>query len=63
MVVQILKEQYLTYRRVFLQDCTDVFEEKRKQRQAEAERGKVKTGPPPFSAAMGQTTTALAAGG
>ena len=46
---------------MFLQDSTDVFEEKRRRRQVEAERGTVKTGPPPFSAAMGQATTALAA--
>ena len=59
--VQVLKEQYLTYRRIFLQDSSDVFEERRKQKQAEGGRGKVKTGPPPFSAAMGQATTALAA--
>ena len=57
---QILREQYLAYCRVFLQDSTDVFEERRK-REAETERAKVKTGPPPFSAAMGQATTALAA--
>ena len=60
-MVQILREQYLTYRRVFLQDSTDVFEERRERRQALSERAKVKTGPPPFSAAMGQATTALAA--
>ncbi|CAI8011148.1 Nucleoporin p58/p45 [Geodia barretti] len=59
--VQILREQYLAYRRVFLQDSTDVFEDRRRRREAESERGKVKTGPPPFSAAMGQATTALAA--
>ena len=46
---------------MFLQDSTDVFEERRKQSQAEAERGRVRTGPPPFSAAMGQATAALAA--
>ena len=60
-ISQVLREQYLAYRRVFLQDSTDVFEERRRRREAEAERGKVKTGPPPFSAAMGQATTALAA--
>ena len=59
---QSLREQYLTYRRVFLQDSSDVFEERRRRRRlVEAERGRVKTGPPPFSTAMGQTTTALAA--
>ena len=57
----MLREQCLAYRRVFLQDSTDVFEERRRRRQTEAERGRVKTGPPPFSAAMGQATTALAA--
>ena len=51
----------MTYRRVFLQDSTDVFEERKKRAQLEAERVKVKTGPPPFSAAMGQATAALAA--
>ena len=59
--IQILREQYLAYRRVFLQDSTDVFEDRRRRREAESERGRVKTGPPPFSAAMGQATTALAA--
>ena len=46
---------------MFLQDSTDVFEERKKRAQLEAERVKVKTGPPPFSAAMGQATAALAA--
>ena len=60
-ICQILREQYLAYRRVFLQDSTDMFEDRRRKREAESERGRVKTGPPPFSAAMGQATTALAA--
>eukprot|EP00731_Ephydatia_muelleri_P021104 Em0013g831a len=59
--VESLKEQYLTYRYVFLQDTTDVFDERRKRTKLESASQQVKRGPPPFSSVMGQATAALAA--
>ena len=59
--VQLLKEQYLTYRYVFLQDTTDVFDERKKRTKLESTSQQVKKGPPPFSSVMGQATAALAA--
>lgn len=58
---QILKHQYLNYRRAFLEDSTDVFESKRAATKKYQSAPRVTTGPAPFSSVPNATAVAMAA--
>ncbi|XP_029698688.1 nucleoporin p58/p45 isoform X1 [Takifugu rubripes] len=59
--VKILKHQYLSYRRAFLEDSTDVFESKRASNRKWQGTPKVTTGPAPFSSVPNAAAVAMAA--
>ncbi|XP_034020822.1 nucleoporin p58/p45 isoform X3 [Thalassophryne amazonica] len=59
--VKILKHQYLSYRRAFLEDSTDVFESKRVSRRKWQNAPRVTTGPAPFSSVPNAAAVAMAA--
>ncbi|KAM9774809.1 nucleoporin p58/p45 isoform X1 [Syngnathus typhle] len=59
--VKILKHQYLTYRRAFLGDSTDVFESKRASNRKWQSAPRVATGPAPFSSVPNAAAVAMAA--
>ncbi|KAM3860505.1 nucleoporin p58/p45 [Diretmus argenteus] len=59
--VKILKHQYLSYRRAFLEDSTDVFESKRASNRKWQTTPRVTTGPAPFSSAPNAAAVAMAA--
>ncbi|XP_071369245.1 nucleoporin p58/p45 isoform X2 [Centroberyx affinis] len=59
--VKILKHQYLSYRRAFLEDSTDVFESKRASNRKWQSAPRVTTGPAPFSSAPNAAAVAMAA--
>lgn len=60
-VLQILKHQYLSYRRAFLEDSTDVFESKRASSRKWQNAPRVTTGPAPFSSVPNAAAVAMAA--
>ncbi|XP_061521973.1 nucleoporin p58/p45 isoform X1 [Phycodurus eques] len=59
--VKILKHQYLSYRRAFLEDSTDVFESKRESNRKWQSTPRVTTGPAPFSSVPNAAAVAMAA--
>ncbi|XP_058489290.1 nucleoporin p58/p45 isoform X3 [Solea solea] len=59
--VKILKHQYLSYRRAFLEDSTDVFESKRATNRKWQSAPRVTTGPAPFSSVPNAAAVAMAA--
>ncbi|CAJ1082374.1 Nucleoporin p58/p45 [Xyrichtys novacula] len=59
--VKILKHQYLSYRRAFLEDSTDVFESKRATNRKWQSAPRVMTGPAPFSSVPNAAAVAMAA--
>ncbi|XP_029955661.1 nucleoporin p58/p45 isoform X2 [Salarias fasciatus] len=59
--VKILKHQYLSYRRAFLEDSTDVFESKRASARKWQSVPRVTTGPAPFSSVPNAAAVAMAA--
>ncbi|TDG97170.1 hypothetical protein EPR50_G00223170 [Perca flavescens] len=59
--VKILKHQYLSYRRSFLEDSTDVFESKRASNRKWQSTPRVTTGPAPFSSVPNAAAVAMAA--
>ncbi|XP_077591789.1 nucleoporin p58/p45 isoform X1 [Stigmatopora nigra] len=59
--VKILKHQYLSYRRAFLEDSTDVFESKRASNRKWQSTLRVTTGPAPFSSVPNAAAVAMAA--
>ncbi|XP_068604160.1 nucleoporin p58/p45 [Brachionichthys hirsutus] len=59
--VKILKHQYLSYRRAFLEDSTDVFECKRASNRKWQSAPRVTTGPAPFSSVPNAAAVAMAA--
>lgn len=59
--VKILKHQYLSYRRAFLEDATDVFESKRTSNKKWQTTPRVTTGPAPFSSVPNAAAVAMAA--
>ncbi|KAK2859347.1 hypothetical protein Q5P01_003967 [Channa striata] len=59
--VKILKHQYLSYRRAFLEDSTDVFESKRASSRKWQTTPRVTTGPAPFSSVPNAAAVAMAA--
>ncbi|XP_071341571.1 nucleoporin p58/p45 isoform X3 [Trachinotus anak] len=59
--VKILKHQYLSYRRAFLEDSTDVFESKRASSRKWQSAPRVTTGPAPFSSVPNAAAVAMAA--
>ncbi|KAM9332461.1 nucleoporin p58/p45 isoform 2-T2 [Pholidichthys leucotaenia] len=59
--VKILKHQYLSYRRAFLEDSTDVFETKRASNRKWQNIPRVTTGPAPFSSVPNAAAVAMAA--
>ncbi|XP_035534860.1 nucleoporin p58/p45 isoform X3 [Morone saxatilis] len=59
--VKILKHQYLSYRRAFLEDSTDVFESKRASNRKWQSAPRVTTGPAPFSSVPNAAAVAMAA--
>ncbi|XP_034717926.1 nucleoporin p58/p45 isoform X2 [Etheostoma cragini] len=59
--VKILKHQYLSYRRSFLEDSTDVFESKRVSNRKWQSTPRVTTGPAPFSSVPNAAAVAMAA--
>ncbi|XP_034562613.1 nucleoporin p58/p45 isoform X2 [Notolabrus celidotus] len=59
--VKILKHQYLSYRRAFLEDSTDVFESKRASNRKWQSAQRVTTGPAPFSSVPNAAAVAMAA--
>ncbi|XP_068160184.1 nucleoporin p58/p45-like isoform X2 [Antennarius striatus] len=59
--VKILKHQYLSYRRAFLGDSTDVFECKRASNRKWQSTTRVTTGPAPFSSVPNAAAVAMAA--
>ncbi|XP_044032630.1 nucleoporin p58/p45 isoform X3 [Siniperca chuatsi] len=59
--VKILKHQYLSYRRAFLEDSTDVFESKRASNRKWQSAARVTTGPAPFSSVPNAAAVAMAA--
>ncbi|XP_068437680.1 nucleoporin p58/p45 isoform X2 [Clinocottus analis] len=59
--VKILKHQYLSYRRAFLEDSTDVFESKRASNRKWQSASRVTTGPAPFSSVPNAAAVAMAA--
>lgn len=59
--VKVLKHQYLSYRRAFLEDPTDVFESKRASSKKWQSTPRVTTGPAPFSSVPNAAAVAMAA--
>lgn len=59
--VKVLKHQYLSYRRAFLEDNTDVFESKRASNRKWQSTPRVTTGPAPFSSVPNAAAVAMAA--
>ncbi|MCI4391634.1 hypothetical protein PGIGA_G00136730 [Pangasianodon gigas] len=59
--VKTLKHQYLSYRRVFLDDPTDVFESKRSASRKLQNAPRVTTGPTPFGSVPNAAAVAMAA--
>uniref|UniRef100_M3ZEV7 Nucleoporin 58 n=1 Tax=Xiphophorus maculatus TaxID=8083 RepID=M3ZEV7_XIPMA len=59
--VKILKHQYLSYRRAFLEDSTDIFESKRASNRKWQSAPQVTTGPAPFSSVPNAAAVAMAA--
>ncbi|XP_047205680.1 nucleoporin p58/p45 isoform X2 [Girardinichthys multiradiatus] len=59
--VKILKHQYLSYRRAFLEDSTDIFESKRASNRKWESAPRVTTGPAPFSSVPNAAAVAMAA--
>uniref|UniRef100_A0A3Q2NUW1 Nucleoporin 58 n=1 Tax=Fundulus heteroclitus TaxID=8078 RepID=A0A3Q2NUW1_FUNHE len=59
--VKILKHQYLSYRRAFLEDSTDIFESKRASDRKWQSAPRVTTGPAPFSSVPNAAAVAMAA--
>lgn len=59
--VKVLKHQYLSYRRAFLEDSTDVFESKRASNRKWQSAPRVTTGPAPFSSVPNAAAVAMAA--
>ncbi|XP_028972068.1 nucleoporin p58/p45 isoform X3 [Esox lucius] len=59
--VKILKQQYLGYRRAFLEDSTDVFESKRVASKKWQSNPRVTTGPAPFGSVPNAAAVAMAA--
>ncbi|XP_054621844.1 nucleoporin p58/p45 isoform X3 [Dunckerocampus dactyliophorus] len=59
--VKILKHQYLSYRRAFLEDATDIFESKRVSTRKWQSTPRVTTGPAPFSSVPNAAAVAMAA--
>ncbi|XP_034998439.1 nucleoporin p58/p45 isoform X2 [Hippoglossus stenolepis] len=59
--VKILKHQYLSFRRAFLEDSTDVFESKRASNRKWQSTPRVTTGPTPFSSVPNAAAVAMAA--
>uniref|UniRef100_A0A8C7YU25 Nucleoporin 58 n=1 Tax=Oryzias sinensis TaxID=183150 RepID=A0A8C7YU25_9TELE len=59
--VKILKQQYLSYRRAFLEDTTDIFETKRASNRKWQSASRVTTGPAPFSTVPNAAAVAMAA--
>uniref|UniRef100_A0AAQ4QJN8 Nucleoporin 58 n=1 Tax=Gasterosteus aculeatus aculeatus TaxID=481459 RepID=A0AAQ4QJN8_GASAC len=59
--VKILKHQYLSYRRAFLEDSTDVFESKRASNRKWQSAPRITTGPAPFSNVPNAAAVAMAA--
>ncbi|XP_072306728.1 nucleoporin p58/p45 isoform X2 [Eucyclogobius newberryi] len=59
--VKVLKHQYLSYRRAFLEDSTDVFESKRVSNRKWQNAPRVTTGPAPFSSVPNAAAVAMAA--
>ncbi|RVE58908.1 hypothetical protein OJAV_G00199000 [Oryzias javanicus] len=59
--VKILKQQYLSYRRAFLEDSTDIFETKRASNRKWQSAPRVTTGPAPFSSVPNAAAVAMAA--
>ncbi|KAM3593356.1 uncharacterized protein V6R79_010982 [Siganus canaliculatus] len=59
--VKILKHQYLSYRRAFLEDSTDVFESKRASNRKWQSTPRITTGPAPFSSVPNAAAVAMAA--
>ncbi|KAI4898580.1 hypothetical protein NFI96_033234 [Prochilodus magdalenae] len=59
--VKTLKHQYLSYRRVFLEDPTDVFESKRTASRKLQSAPRVTTGPAPFGTVPNAAAVAMAA--
>lgn len=59
--VKVLKHQYLSYRRAFLEDSTDVFESKRASNRKWQSTPRVTTGPAPFSSVPNAAAVAMAA--
>ncbi|XP_055784240.1 nucleoporin p58/p45-like isoform X2 [Salvelinus fontinalis] len=59
--VKILKQQYLGYRRAFLEDSTDVFESKRAASKKWKSAPRVTIGPAPFGSVPNAAAVAMAA--
>ncbi|XP_019943088.2 nucleoporin p58/p45 isoform X2 [Paralichthys olivaceus] len=59
--VKILKHQYLSFRRAFLEDSTDIFESKRASNRKWQSTPRVTTGPAPFSSVPNAAAVAMAA--
>ncbi|KAM9436222.1 nucleoporin p58/p45 isoform 2-T2 [Clarias gariepinus] len=59
--VKVLKHQYLSYRRAFLDDTTDVFESKRSASRKLQNAPRVTTGPTPFGSVPSAAAVAMAA--
>uniref|UniRef100_A0AAZ3PDK6 Nucleoporin p58/p45 n=1 Tax=Oncorhynchus tshawytscha TaxID=74940 RepID=A0AAZ3PDK6_ONCTS len=59
--VKTLKQQYLGYRRAFLEDSTDVFESKRVASKKWQSAPRITTGPAPFSSIPNAAAVAMAA--
>ncbi|KAF5893307.1 nucleoporin p58/p45-like isoform X1, partial [Clarias magur] len=59
--VKVLKHQYLSYRRAFLDDTTDVFESKRSANRKLQNAPRVTTGPTPFGSVPNAAAVAMAA--
>uniref|UniRef100_D3ZVG3 Nucleoporin p58/p45 n=1 Tax=Rattus norvegicus TaxID=10116 RepID=D3ZVG3_RAT len=59
--VKVLKEQYLSYRKMFLGDAGDVFEARRTEAKKWQNAPRVTTGPTPFSTMPNAAAVAMAA--
>ncbi|XP_071026397.1 nucleoporin p58/p45 isoform X5 [Oncorhynchus clarkii lewisi] len=59
--VKTLKQQYLGYRRAFLEDSTDIFESKRVASKKWQSAPRITTGPAPFSSIPNAAAVAMAA--
>ncbi|ERE87299.1 nucleoporin p58/p45 isoform X2 [Cricetulus griseus] len=59
--VKVLKEQYLSYRKMFLGDAVDVFEARRAEAKKWQNAPRVTTGPTPFSTMPNAAAVAMAA--